>query len=475
LRNDVIALQYCRRRRLNDQVIRHIARGEAEAGSHVADCMAPAALVHGGVGAYLDHDVRLDADVAGGACPPGQGEFWRSRVVGSFGTWMASPSGGRTGTSSSRSAAPMSESSRVVVWRAGVFDGGGAFIRMLACGLRRSGGTRTPDYPQARYRRSRIRLDASRWYRLSRDLNVAAGVTAMPRREGGRGLKVWFREVSQTPSLCGMVSARLPATDARHGCEMHGFSCADVPVLGLRQARAGHGRAGVSADRSVKGRDMAMSTADSATVRPGLFHEECLRSPSAGWSVCATAWAHGVGAVVCGADRVRVVLAEPATRARQAGLTNQTRLAVARLLAVGMSVDESLDALRLLNTRQLGSGSPGPSLALLDLHRSGLVQLAGRIAPSALYVPRVGAARSHPWGGDGTCQELQLSDGDSIIAFSPSFVELISTTVLAELPDRTRRDSDPCRTRDSLDTCLEKALGSQVVNHIPPAAFASRM
>ncbi len=221
---------------------------------------------------------------------------------------------------------------------------------------------------------------------------------------------------------------------------------------------------------------VSMSVVSRTTFEPvGSKHETCLRNSDTGWSVCATAWARGVATLVTGMGRIRVVLAEPTTRGRPIGMANHTRLAVARLLAADLSARESLEALRLLTSKQFGSRTPGPSLALLDLYGSGKVQIAGRITPSALYVPKVGAARSYPMRADETTlAALDLASGDSLTAYSASFVELIPTDVLAQLPEQIRHQPDPCRLRDAIAESVGEGAEARP-NVVPPVAFISRM
>jgi hypothetical protein len=217
----------------------------------------------------------------------------------------------------------------------------------------------------------------------------------------------------------------------------------------------------------------SMKMADRTTLVPGSKHEACLRQSETGWSVCATAWARGVATVVTGMGRVRVVLAEPTTRARPTGMATHTRVAVSRLLAADLSAKESLEALRLLTSKQFGSRKPGPSLALLDLYSSGKVQVAGRITPSALYVPKVGPPRSYPMRADETAVALELASGDALTAYSTSFVELIPTDVLAQLPDQIRLQPDPCQLRDAIAELVGEGPAARP-NVVPPVAFISR-
>jgi hypothetical protein len=213
-----------------------------------------------------------------------------------------------------------------------------------------------------------------------------------------------------------------------------------------------------------------MTVADLHSVQ---LHGECVCAGEVGWSVCVTSWGSGVAAAVIGADRLRVVLAEPATRCRPTNLTPCIRLAAGRLLATEMSVGDSLDALCLLASRQLGSRSPGPSITLVDLYSSGRVDIASRIAPAVLHVPMQEVARSHTADDPKVCG-FTARRSDRLAAYLPSFVELIPTMVLASLPTYLRQRLEPCQIRSMAAAAATAATGIRPAA-IPPLMFAQRL
>lgn len=212
-----------------------------------------------------------------------------------------------------------------------------------------------------------------------------------------------------------------------------------------------------------------MIVADLNTVQ---MHEACVHAADIGWSACVTSWVPGVAAVVSGTDRMRVILAEPATQCLPTNITRYVRLAAGRLLATGMPVGESLDALCLLTTRQLGSRTPGASLTLIDLFRSGRVDIAGRVAPPVLHVAMQDAVRPYTTH-DGKSHSFAASSTDCLAAYLPTFVELVPTTVLARLPDYMRQQLGPCQIRGVAAAAVTASAGIRP-GAIPPLMFAQR-
>lgn len=212
---------------------------------------------------------------------------------------------------------------------------------------------------------------------------------------------------------------------------------------------------------------MSLATAG---VGPADVHHSCVDNPVRGWSVCLTAWHHGLAIAVDSPDRLRVVVVEPSTHDRSATLEPQTRLAAARLLEAGLSSSDSLEALCGLISRQWRWRVPGPSIVLLDLATSGHVEMAGRIAPPVLHVP----AQRSPKGispGDGTTVELDVDD--HLLAFSPSFVERAPARALGELPQYVRTSTRPCELRDRLVRTFDDS-GPADVTQVPPVALVRR-
>ena len=216
-----------------------------------------------------------------------------------------------------------------------------------------------------------------------------------------------------------------------------------------------------------------MSMAHHVGEQGACRHGACLRFADGGWSACLTSWAHGVAVQVREPGRTRVVLAEPGTRGMPATLSTQARAGAARLLAAGLTAEESLDALRLLTIRQSGGRKPGPSLSVLDLHLSGKVEFAGCLVPPVLHVPVTGTTRCYPLGADDTCHELRLSPGDYVAMFSPSFVKLVPAPFLGSLPMRARGEPNPCQLRDALTASPGPALVGAPADQLPPAALVT--
>lgn len=214
-----------------------------------------------------------------------------------------------------------------------------------------------------------------------------------------------------------------------------------------------------------------MSTVQHLDDQRACRHGSCVRLADGGWSACLTTWRHGVAVQVSWAGRTRILLAEPGTRGLPVGLPAQTRTAAARLLAAGMSTRESLGALKLLAIRQFGNRKPGPSLSLLDLHPSGMVEFAGRLAPPAVHIPDSGATRCYQFEEDER-NEVQLAPGDYFAAFSRSFVKLVSAPLLGTLPTQVRGESNPCHVRDALTTCETNVMGMRA-DQFPPVAFVT--
>ncbi len=224
---------------------------------------------------------------------------------------------------------------------------------------------------------------------------------------------------------------------------------------------------------AVPGRSMSLG--DHALVRGSDRHVMCFASPNDGWSVCLAAWDHGVGVRSRGAGCTRVVLAETSTRGRRIDLSAIVERAAARLLDAGMSAKDSLEALLLLASRQsggrLGGRRPGPSMSVLDLHGSGVVEAAGRLVPPVLHMPARGPARCYQIGEQEDPHRLRLAPGDHLAAFTSSFVRLASENLLASIPDRARAEADPCRLRDQLGADADmQSSGGQM----PPLVLVVR-
>lgn len=196
-------------------------------------------------------------------------------------------------------------------------------------------------------------------------------------------------------------------------------------------------------------------------------HDDCLRYPERGWRVCLTSWHAGLAVAATSADRVRVVVCEPSSRGRHHGLARHVRLAAGRLLATGFDVEDSVDPLRVLLARRCGLHRPGPALVVLDLFRSGAIEVARRNAPSLRHLSASGGMRVTV---DRDQAVPKVPADGWVLALSPAFARLMP----AEISSEAAAATDPCELREQL---VLHNMGGVVrrLGQAPPLAIAERV
>ncbi|MBM7790254.1 hypothetical protein JOD67_006934 [Tenggerimyces flavus] len=183
-------------------------------------------------------------------------------------------------------------------------------------------------------------------------------------------------------------------------------------------------------------------------------HAACDVIDRFGWSVCVTSGGDGLGLLVRSRDRVRLLIGEPAIRCPHPSIDRQLQTVAAKLLSVRCPAADSVDVLCRFMNRQLGNDLlPGPSLTVIDLHKSGQVQLACRVSPPVLVLSafdRPGSPRCAGSDGDSDMDHFQSLPGDYLVAFSPRAVRSLSSERLATLPNRVADSRGPCALSDEL-------------------------
>ncbi len=110
-----------------------------------------------------------------------------------------------------------------------------------------------------------------------------------------------------------------------------------------------------------------------------------------GWRVCVGHRATGCVSVLRGADRLRVVVAEPLSDTCPRGVRERLESLAGDLLLAGAGLSESVDRL----VRQVDEGrrtAPQAGLILVDLLAGGHVHVVCRYAPSAVHLAADGLA-----------------------------------------------------------------------------------
>lgn len=207
---------------------------------------------------------------------------------------------------------------------------------------------------------------------------------------------------------------------------------------------------------------------------PGSAHRRCGSLVDESWSLCLTSWPGGFVVSARSAEWVRVLIGEPATRGRHPMIADQVQSAAAKLLEVRCSAVDTVDVLCRLLARQLGGDQlPGPSLTLIDLHKSGRTDIAARVAPPVLYVgARAPFDLTHCAGSGGVnAESLDVEPGDYLVALSPASIRTLSVDGLRRIPERIGAISDPCQLRDEL---LEAVDGRARHKPAPPMAIVRR-
>ncbi|MBM7788155.1 hypothetical protein [Tenggerimyces flavus] len=176
------------------------------------------------------------------------------------------------------------------------------------------------------------------------------------------------------------------------------------------------------------------------------------------------------------ADRVRVLVGEPATRGRHPSVVGQLEAATAKLAAVGCPAQDSVEVLCKLMSRQLGSDfQPGPSMTMLDLHASGQVDIARRVSPPVLFLgahESPGAVcRAATTGVE--AGPVRSEGGDYLVAFSPLAVRLFSSEALANVPRLLAGAPTPCEVRNALLDSVD-GRGQDPYRTAPPLAVVRR-
>ncbi|HEX5496585.1 MAG TPA: hypothetical protein VFX70_18645 [Mycobacteriales bacterium] len=178
--------------------------------------------------------------------------------------------------------------------------------------------------------------------------------------------------------------------------------------------------------------------------RPKYAVEECPGANGLGWRICVGHQATGCVGVLPGADRLRVVVAEPLSKTCPRGLRQRLVGLAGELLAAGAGLAESADAL-MRHADEDRRTAPQAGLTLLDLLPDGEALVACRYAPSAVHVTADGLSLRPAMPGTGNAT-VTLARGDHLLAYSGTFLEVVPPGILADLADLPGR-------RAELDSC----------------------
>ncbi len=164
-----------------------------------------------------------------------------------------------------------------------------------------------------------------------------------------------------------------------------------------------------------------------------------------GWRICTAPKPSSVLGVVRASGVLRVVLGEEADPAEPGGPTTRVLELAAAMTADRRPLQEVADVLSGSRAAAAPRHPVAPaSITLIDLHPDGLADIACRYSPSLMYSPRDRPIQLlPPTPGPYACP-IRLSDGDRLLAYTPSFLESQQPQTLVDLPTAMAEESDPC-------------------------------